>query len=134
MLENNSNPLPSGQTQKQSNGQQGQTLPPIPDKRYFTIGEVSHLCVVKPHVLRYWEEEFLQLNPSKRGGNRRYYRREDVNIVRHIRHLLYEQGYTITGARTQLAQQFSPRKANQGPTMETLIDEIEEVIALFDDE
>jgi DNA-binding transcriptional MerR regulator len=78
-------------------------LPEIPSKRYFTIGEVSELCDVKPHVLRYWEQEFPQLKPVKRRGNRRYYQRQDVMIIRTIRSLLYEQGYTIGGARLQLA-------------------------------
>jgi DNA-binding transcriptional MerR regulator len=80
-------------------------LPPIPQKRYFTIGEVSHLCAVKPHVLRYWEQEFPQLRPSKRRGNRRYYQREDVLTVREIRELLYGQGFTIVGARQRLREQ-----------------------------
>ncbi len=74
-------------------------LPPIPGKRYFTIGEVSDLCAVKPHVLRYWEQEFPQLNPVKRRGNRRYYQRQDVLMIRQIRALLYDQGFTIGGAR-----------------------------------
>ena len=77
-------------------------LPPIPAKRYFTIGEVSELCGVKPHVLRYWEQEFPQLKPVKRRGNRRYYQRQDVIIIRQIRSLLYEQGFTIGGARNKL--------------------------------
>jgi len=77
-------------------------LPPIPAKRYFTIGEVSELCGVKPHVLRYWEHEFEQLKPVKRRGNRRYYQRGDVIMIRQIRSLLYEQGFTIGGARQQL--------------------------------
>ena len=77
-------------------------LPPIPAKRYFTIGEVSELCDVKPHVLRYWETEFPSLEPAKRRGNRRYYQRHDVLMVRQIRGLLYEQGYTIGGARLRL--------------------------------
>jgi len=79
-----------------------QELPPIPAKRYFTIGEVSELCAVKPHVLRYWEQEFPQLKPVKRRGNRRYYQRHDVLMVRQIRSLLYEQGFTIQGARQRL--------------------------------
>jgi len=78
-------------------------LPPIPGKRYFTIGEVSDLCDVKPHVLRYWEQEFPQLKPVKRRGNRRYYQRQDVIMIRQIRSLLYEQGYTIGGARLRLS-------------------------------
>ena len=77
-------------------------LPPIPGKRYFTIGEVSGLCAVKPHVLRYWEQEFPQLKPVKRRGNRRYYQRDDVMVIREIRELLYDQGFTIGGARQQL--------------------------------
>lgn len=79
-------------------------LPQIPNKRYFTIGEVSFLCGVRAHVLRYWEQEFPQLKPSKRRGNRRYYQREDVIMVRNIRGLLYDEGYTISGARAQLMQ------------------------------
>ena len=79
-------------------------LPAIPSKRYFTIGEVSELCEVKPHVLRYWEQEFTQLKPVKRRGNRRYYQHHEVMLVRRIRELLYEQGFTITGARNQLGQ------------------------------
>ena len=86
-----------------SNEQSGGELPPIPGKRYFTIGEVSELCGVKPHVLRYWEQEFPQLKPVKRRGNRRYYQRHDVIMVRQIRSLLYEQGFTIGGARQQLS-------------------------------
>jgi DNA-binding transcriptional MerR regulator len=78
-------------------------LPPIPGKRYFTIGEVSELCGVKPHVLRYWEQEFTQLKPVKRRGNRRYYQRHDVIMIRQIRSLLYEQGFTIGGARQQMS-------------------------------
>jgi DNA-binding transcriptional MerR regulator len=77
-------------------------LPPIPGKRYFTIGEVSDLCGVKPHVLRYWEQEFPQLKPVKRRGNRRYYQRQDVLVIRQIRGLLYEEGFTIGGARQKL--------------------------------
>jgi DNA-binding transcriptional MerR regulator len=77
-------------------------LPPIPAKRYFTIGEVSELCGVKPHVLRYWEQEFTQLKPVKRRGNRRYYQHQEVLLIRRIRELLYEQGFTISGARNRL--------------------------------
>lgn len=77
-------------------------LPPIPDKLYFTIGEVGKLCHLKPHVLRYWEQEFPQLSPNKRRGNRRYYQRKDVLQIRAIKHLLYHQGFTIEGARTKL--------------------------------
>ena len=78
-------------------------LPAIPGKRYFTIGEVSELCGVKPHVLRYWEQEFPQLKPVKRRGNRRYYQRQDVLMIRQIRSLLYEQGFTIGGARQRMS-------------------------------
>ena len=77
-------------------------LPPIPAKRYFTIGEVSDLCAVKPHVLRYWEQEFTQLKPVKRRGNRRYYQHHEVLLIRRIRELLYEEGFTISGARNRL--------------------------------
>jgi DNA-binding transcriptional MerR regulator len=80
------------------------TLPPIPAKRYFTIGEVSDLCGVKPYVLRYWEQEFTQLRPMKRRGNRRYYQHHEVLLIRRIRELLYEQGFTISGARNRLTQ------------------------------
>lgn len=80
------------------------TLPPIPAKRYFTIGEVGELCGVKPHVLRYWEQEFTQLRPMKRRGNRRYYQHHEVLMIRRIRELLYEQGFTIQGARNRLQE------------------------------
>ncbi len=80
------------------------TLPPIPAKRYFTIGEVSELCGVKPHVLRYWEQEFTQLRPVKRRGNRRYYQHHEVLLVRRIRELLYQEGFTISGARSRLEE------------------------------
>ena len=82
-------------------------LPPIPAKRYFTIGEVSDLCAVKPHVLRYWEQEFTQLKPVKRRGNRRYYQHHEVLLIRRIRDLLYEQGFTINGARHRLESDIS---------------------------
>lgn len=85
-------------------------LPAIPAKRYFTIGEVSELCQVKPHVLRYWEQEFPNLKPVKRRGNRRYYQRHDVQMIREIRHLLYSQGFTIGGARQRL-EQLAPASA-----------------------
>ena len=87
-------------------------LPPIPAKRYFTIGEVSELCGVKPHVLRYWEQEFTQLKPVKRRGNRRYYQHHEVLLIRRIRDLLYDQGFTISGARNRLDELVSePAKA-----------------------
>ena len=81
-----------------------EALPPIPAKRYFTIGEVSELCAVKPHVLRYWEQEFTQLRPVKRRGNRRYYQHHEVLLVRRIRELLYQEGFTISGARHRLEE------------------------------
>jgi DNA-binding transcriptional MerR regulator len=80
-------------------------LPPIPAKRYFAIGEVAELCVVKPHVLRYWEQEFSQIRPMKRRGNRRYYQHHEVLMIRRIRELLYDQGFTISGARNFLSNQ-----------------------------
>jgi DNA-binding transcriptional MerR regulator len=86
------------------------TLPPIPAKRYFTIGEVSELCGVKPHVLRYWEQEFTQLKPVKRRGNRRYYQHHEVLLIRRIRELLYEQGFTINGARNRLDSRETNRR------------------------
>jgi DNA-binding transcriptional MerR regulator len=90
-------------------------LPPIPAKRYFTIGEVSDLCGVKPHVLRYWEQEFTQLKPVKRRGNRRYYQHHEVLLIRRIRELLYDQGFTISGARNRLDELGSePAKAARG--------------------
>jgi len=85
-------------------------LPPIPAKRYFTIGEVSELCGVKPHVLRYWEQEFTQLKPVKRRGNRRYYQHHEVLLIRRIRELLYEEGFTISGARNRLDNAMSEER------------------------
>src|SRR5690349_1543821 len=90
-------------------------LPPIPAKRYFTIGEVSELCAVKPHVLRYWEQEFAQLKPVKRRGNRRYYQHHEVLLIRRIRDLLYEQGFTINGARHRLETESSDPRAATRP-------------------
>jgi DNA-binding transcriptional MerR regulator len=92
-------------------------LPPIPAKRYFTIGEVSDLCAVKPHVLRYWEQEFAQLKPVKRRGNRRYYQHHEVLLIRRIRDLLYEQGFTINGARHRLESEVTPLPAGVAPAM-----------------
>ena len=96
-------------------------LPPIPAKRYFTIGEVSELCAVKPHVLRYWEQEFAQLKPVKRRGNRRYYQHHEVLLIRRIRDLLYEQGFTINGARHRLDSEATgePRAAARPPSPST---------------
>ncbi|WP_438950780.1 MerR family transcriptional regulator [Porticoccus sp.] len=88
-------------------------LPAIPGKRYFTIGEVSELCDVKPHVLRYWEQEFPSLSPVKRRGNRRYYQRQDVILIRQIRSLLYEQGFTIGGARQRMTGEDAKEEATQ---------------------
>jgi DNA-binding transcriptional MerR regulator len=126
-------------------------LPPIPAKRYFTIGEVSELCGVKPHVLRYWEQEFTQLKPVKRRGNRRYYQHHEVLLIRRIRELLYDQGFTISGARNQLdevsgdgARSSRPRGAEsagvsqvsahrESPSKHTraLRDELQSVLALL---
>jgi DNA-binding transcriptional MerR regulator len=92
------------------------SLPPIPAKRYFTIGEVSELCGVKPHVLRYWEQEFTQLKPVKRRGNRRYYQHHEVLLIRRIRELLYEQGFTISGARNRLDETMRERAAHKPET------------------
>ena len=107
-------------------------LPPIPGKRYFTIGEVSDLCAVKPHVLRYWEQEFPQLKPVKRRGNRRYYQRDDVLTIRQIRSLLYDQGYTIGGARQRMVDESS----NNGPlsvkaVIRETIEELEDVLKVL---
>ena len=104
------------------------TLPPIPAKRYFTIGEVSELCGVKPHVLRYWEQEFTQLRPMKRRGNRRYYQHHEVLMIRRIRDLLYEQGFTISGARNKLQElvQHERDKRRSGEVMLEGIEVLEE--------
>ena len=90
-------------------------LPPIPAKRYFTIGEVSDLCGIKPHVLRYWEQEFTQLKPVKRRGNRRYYQHHEVLLIRRIRELLYEQGFTISGARNKLDSRLADAAESAAP-------------------
>ena len=104
-------------------------LPPIPGKRYFTIGEVSELCGVKPHVLRYWEQEFPQLKPVKRRGNRRYYQRHDVLMIRQIRSLLYEQGFTIGGARQQLSGDSAKQDVSQShQIIRQLRTELEEIL------
>ncbi|WP_426138926.1 MerR family transcriptional regulator [Pseudomonas sp. DWP3-1-2] len=107
-------------------------LPPIPGKRYFTIGEVSELCAVKPHVLRYWEQEFPQLNPVKRRGNRRYYQREDVLMIRQIRGLLYEQGFTIGGARLRMSNGDTEDDAQQyKQLLRQMITELEDVLGVL---
>ena len=97
-------------------------LPPIPAKRYFTIGEVGDLCGVKPHVLRYWEQEFTQLRPMKRRGNRRYYQHHEVLMIRRIRDLLYEQGFTISGARNKL-QEIEPLAMGSQPVEDLVMDD-----------
>lgn len=99
-------------------------LPPIPAKRYFTIGEVSDLCGVKPHVLRYWEQEFTQLRPMKRRGNRRYYQHHEVLMIRRIRDLLYDQGFTISGARNKL-QELVQTERERRRNGEVLLDGVE---------
>jgi DNA-binding transcriptional MerR regulator len=107
-------------------------LPPIPGKRYFTIGEVSELCAVKPHVLRYWEQEFPQLKPVKRRGNRRYYQRHDVLIIRQIRSLLYNEGFTIGGARQKLTGQEAKDDLSQSQQIIRQVRvELEEVIKIL---
>ena len=116
-------------------------LPPIPAKRYFTIGEVSELCGVKAHVLRYWEQEFTQLNPVKRSGNRRYYQHHEVVLIRRIRELLYEQGFTISGARNKLdgvreavnshVQEVQSGSVASGLDVTALKREIRDIIALL---
>lgn len=105
-------------------------LPPIPAKRYFTIGEVADLCCVKPHVLRYWEQEFTQLKPVKRRGNRRYYQHHEVLLVRRIRDLLYQQGFTISGARNRLEEGQTDRDAEM--TVETIAVESVDVLPAVD--
>ncbi|HEC13790.1 MAG TPA: MerR family transcriptional regulator [Acidiferrobacteraceae bacterium] len=111
-------------------------LPPIPAKRYFTIGEVSELCAVKPHVLRYWEQEFPQLKPVKRRGNRRYYQRHEVQLIRQIRSLLYVDGFTISGARNRLnGDSAGNGEANQqgehSVVVKDLIQELDEVLQIL---
>jgi DNA-binding transcriptional MerR regulator len=106
-------------------------LPIIPGKRYFTIGEVSDLCGVKPHVLRYWEQEFPQLKPVKRRGNRRYYQRHDVLMIRQIRSLLYEHGFTIGGARQKLADGDGKDTDNNGAVIREMINDLEEVLEIL---
>ena len=118
----------------------GFELPPIPTKRYFAIGEVSKLCEVKPHVLRYWEQEFPSLKPVKRRGNRRYYQRHEVKLVRTIRKLLYVEGFTISGARTRIEQMESEKETEvismdagkaTAKMISQLIDELNEVTEIL---
>ncbi len=107
-------------------------LPPIPGKRYFTIGEVSNLCNVKPHVLRYWEQEFPQLKPVKRRGNRRYYQRQDVLTIRQIRSLLYDQGFTIGGARQRMQGDEGREDQTQYRLLiKQMISELEDVLVVL---
>jgi DNA-binding transcriptional MerR regulator len=107
-------------------------LPVIPEKRYFTIGEVSELCGVKPHVLRYWEQEFTGLSPVKRRGNRRYYQRHEVLMIRQIRALLYEQGYTIGGARAHLMSDNAKEDSNRTKQLiHQMITELEDILELL---
>ena len=111
-----------------ASGARTEELPPIPAKRYFAIGEVSELCAVKPHVLRYWEREFAQLDPVKRRGNRRYYQPRDVMMVRRIRSLLYDQGFTIDGARQRLAGKQGAQEQTQSKlVVRQLIAELEDL-------
>jgi len=108
------------------------TLPPIPAKRYFTIGEVSALCDVKQHVLRYWENEFDNLNPVKRRGNRRYYQRNDVMMIRQIRSLLYDHGYTINGARQKLNGHVEEKEASRSyQVIQQTVQELEEILSIL---
>lgn len=107
-------------------------LPAIPGKRYFTIGEVSELCSVKPHVLRYWEQEFPQLKPVKRRGNRRYYQRQDVLTIRQIRSLLYGQGYTIGGARQRMVDEVASESSGDfNANIKEMIEELEDVLKVL---
>ena len=108
------------------------TLPPIPAKRYFTIGEVGDLCGVKPHVLRYWEQEFTQLRPMKRRGNRRYYQHHEVLMIRRIRDLLYDQGFTISGARNKM-QELLQHERDKKRNGEVMLDGVEVVEIDSDD-
>ena len=115
----------------------GGSLPPIPAKRYFTIGEVGELCDVKPHVLRYWEQEFNQLSPQKRRGNRRYYQHHEVVLIRRIRELLYEEGFTINGAKLRLNEssqensgQIDHQRAN-GKYQDSIRDELQAVLKIL---
>jgi len=129
MEANSHSSSPSG-----SSSQAKAALPPIPAKRYFTIGEVSELCGVKPHVLRYWEQEFTQLKPVKRRGNRRYYQHHEVLLIRRIRELLYDQGFTINGARNRLDELIAePSKPGRGGRSATALvrREIRNVIELL---
>ena len=121
----------------ETNHRPKESLPPIPAKRYFTIGEVSELCGVKPHVLRYWEQEFTQLKPVKRRGNRRYYQHHEVLLIRRIRDLLYDQGFTISGARNRLDELVTePARVNRAvaagkANLSALRKELKSVLAIL---
>tara|TARA_Y100000996_G_C22276813_1_gene542303 strand:- start:55 stop:396 length:342 start_codon:yes stop_codon:yes gene_type:complete len=106
-------------------------LPTIPSKRYFTISEASNLCNVEAHVLRYWEQEFSQLSPIKRRGNRRYYQRHDVMLIRHIKELLYDNGYTIKGAKQKLSDEVSDQESKSN-SISAIRSELESIIDLLD--
>ena len=106
-------------------------LPTIPSKRYFTISEASNLCNVEAHVLRYWEQEFSQLSPIKRRGNRRYYQRHDVMLIRHIKELLYDNGYTIKGAKQKLSEEASDQETKSS-SISVIRSELESIIDLLD--
>ena len=108
-----------------------QQLPAIPSKRYFTISEASNLCEVKAHVLRYWEQEFIQLKPIKRKGNRRYYQRHDVLLIRQIKELLYDDGYTILGAKQKLTED-ETTKENKQSTFKSIEQEVQDLIEILD--
>jgi DNA-binding transcriptional MerR regulator len=114
----------------------GGSLPPIPAKRYFTIGEVGELCDVKPHVLRYWEQEFNQLSPQKRRGNRRYYQHHEVVLIRRIRELLYEEGFTINGAKLRLNESSQENSVlghhqSNGKHQDSIRDELQAVLKIL---
>ena len=110
---------------------QDSQLPTIPSKRYFTISEASNLCNVEAHVLRYWEQEFSQLSPIKRRGNRRYYQRHDVILIRHIKELLYDNGYTIKGAKQKLSEEASDQETKSS-SISVIRSELESIIDLLD--
>src|SRR3990167_4876745 len=121
----------SNQRNSKNSNRLNTPLPPIPDKIYFAIGEVGRLCRLKPHVLRYWEQEFNQLSPSKRRGNRRYYQHKDVLLVRKIRQLLYDEGYPIEGARQQLQSIPPSDKPNETRynALRLAVEELENIVA-----
>ncbi len=123
--------MESSTSQNHSSSKRKTQLPPIPAKRYFTIGEVSELCGVKPHVLRYWEQEFTQLKPVKRRGNRRYYQHHEVLLIRRIRELLYEQGFTISGARARLDQSANADQPAASAFAPTVRRELEQVLEIL---